>query len=146
MGRVGEEKEEKENEPNDLGFRGAHMLMLDGQVVCEWDLLISVPSTGFLKTGCSVVIRSNGAWTEGFALSAESVMLVALKPLYVSFAVENPQHLLSLSAIYVGWHLPNTPVLSPWVCCLIKPHVSALPRASSLRVLHFNTPLFCFQE
>lgn len=38
MGRVGEKKEEKENEPNDLEFRGTHMLMLDGQAACEWEV------------------------------------------------------------------------------------------------------------
>lgn len=110
------------------------------------DLLIPVLSTGILKTGCSVVIRSNGAWTDGFALSAENVILVALKLLYASFSLENPQYLLSLNAVCVGWHLPNAPVPSPWVCCLIKPLASPLPRAGSSRVLHFNTPLFCFRE
>lgn len=86
-----------------------------------------------------------GLQTDGFALSAESVMLVALEPLYASFTVENPQPLLSPCAFYVGLDLPTPPVPSPWVCCLIRPLVSPLPRASSLRVLHFKTPPFCFQ-
>lgn len=102
------------------------------------DLLIPVLSTEFLKTGCSVFIRSNGAWTDGFALPAESVMLVALKPLYASFAGENPQHLLSFSAVYVGWHLPNAPVLSPWVCCLIKPLVQSPTQSWFLEGLAFQ--------
>lgn len=61
------------------------------------DLLIPVLSTGFLKTGCSVFIRSNGAWTDGFALPAESVVLVALKP----FMLPLPGKTLSISCLFL---------------------------------------------
>lgn len=48
-----------------------------------------------LQTGCVVVIRSNEAWADGRTFSAESIMLVALEPLFAPLTMET----LSISCL-----------------------------------------------
>jgi hypothetical protein len=65
--------------------------------------LIPVPSIGLCKQDIIViVIRSNGPWADGLALSVEILMLVALEPFYAPVTMENPQHLLSMPSMLGG--------------------------------------------